>query len=1200
MKIKEILTIDLSEDIKNVIDLEDLSEAEIQAEIENYIITDGLAKEYSDFVATFTSNLVETGVWISGFYGSGKSYFGKLLGYMLSNQNITGTPARDRILQRFTGIQDEELIKNIISRLSSENCRVVFLDVAKQDTSKGLAYTLFRNFLKSLGLPENEHGFLLYQLMVNENQPNIATFIQSKLGKDWSKIRTKLIEYAKATKVIFLQNGSSDADYEQMMTTIRRDIDQFSASRLREEVCNYIEISNSEKIVFIFDEASEAISQNKFNLLDLEGISESLSSLRGKVWTIAIAQEKLDDVINNANVSKAQLTKVTDRFKTKIHLEATEVDVIIRNRLLNKKDNAVQKLKDHYSNNSGKIIDLATLQATGISKTGTVDSYITYYPFYKYQFDLMQNFLFGTKGYASTKVAARGMIITTYDILKRELQEKDLFETATGWQIVKQAQPQPPVKLVNRYDNGERILKEAHSKISGRKLLEAIWFLSESEVVPATLANIIKVYIATPEDFFKIQGEMVKALTHLVDAKIVLLTNNIYRITTDIEQRLLDELAIFNVQSFVKKKQAVTAFKNSAFIKSLANISEGNLQYDFYITTDNDDELTNPAKKYLKIKVKSLYSISDNRNTDIDTIKTQTQNDKDLVWLVPDNSSFNEIDKLIDEIERTTYLEEKYNNPQTEEGSIVRKFSLIKSEKEVELKRLIEESLQNATAIYLYNTFQLDKLNWQATLQAQQRNVIQNVYDKRLSSNLGDDLASKIIKEANANRLHTFFTAADFKFFDTQGNFIGEKLRVTEEIVTKIKNTFVDGSTLEKELEKPPTGFTFGAVISTVATLMRAGKVVANHNGAEKFSWRDEGVSDIFNTARTFRNAKFKAIAKSLTAHQINEIVTTLQGLDFEGHVGTKIDWNTNDFDLVNAIKELAKRFCDKVGDMRRQNKEFDKIFHQVSKHKDTLCDYTGAVSEANYIDKAETFLANKDSYSESIETIEKVEKFIGNKLPKLKIWRAFVTGVNDELLKAAKTNPTIQQLSEEFDALYAEDVVKNYADIEQKAQKIKDEYFQLMQTAASDMADKYSLLKQLAEKLIAEINTLPFGLNEQALQKATRTLQYATSRTNKNVEIEFDIKDKTSRFTYSEMLSSIELFNAKKAELEIAKAGLIKEEPPIPGGGPGGGGPEPPKTYTTNLPSKNMKVKVYRKWLSDELKRFAGTNDDDDVKISE
>src|SRR5665648_311503 len=129
MKIKDILTIDLSEDIKNVIDLEDFSETEIQSEIENYIITDGLAKDYSDFVATFTSSIIETGVWLSGFYGSGKSYFGKLLGYLISNRLINGTPARDRILQRFIGIDNEALVKNTISKLSNVNARVVFMDI---------------------------------------------------------------------------------------------------------------------------------------------------------------------------------------------------------------------------------------------------------------------------------------------------------------------------------------------------------------------------------------------------------------------------------------------------------------------------------------------------------------------------------------------------------------------------------------------------------------------------------------------------------------------------------------------------------------------------------------------------------------------------------------------------------------------------------------------------------------------------------------------------------------------------------------------------------------------------------------------------------------------------------------------------------------------------------------------------------------
>jgi uncharacterized protein YeeX (DUF496 family) len=1197
MKIKEILTIDLTEDIKNVINLEDISEKEIQAEIESYIVTDGLAREYAGFVDTFTSNILETGVWISGFYGSGKSYFGKLLGYLISNRNINGTPARERILQRFTGVNDEALIKNSLSKLNSVNSRVVFLDVAQQDTSKGFSYTLYKNLLKSLGFPENEHGIFLFQLMLSEGKTDIQDFVFDATGLDWNDIRTSSFKYAKAIKELYIKKGNTDADYDNLLTTIRRDIDQFSSSRLQEELTNYFSVVKDEKVVFLFDEASEAINQKKITVLDLQAISESLSSLGGKVWTIAIAQEKLDDVINNSNVSKAQLTKVTDRFKTKIHLEATEVDVIIRNRLLRKTETGIQKLTEHFKKNSGKISDHAAIHGAGISKTDSAENYATYYPFYKYQFDLLQNFLFGTKGYASTKVAARGMIITTYDILRQEVQHNELFHTVTGWHIAKEGQPQPPVRLVSRYDNAERILLEAGSPISGRRLLETINFLTEAEVTPSSLPNITKSFISDPDEQFKVQDDIIKALDLLTEAKVLLDTNKTYRITSDIEQRLLDEMNGFTVQGFVKKKQLVTAYKGANITKSIAKVTDNGLPFDFYITTDNDDELTSPNLKYLKVKVKSVYNISDDRAADIDALKVQHQNDKDLLWLVPDNSHFKELDRLIDEVERITYLEQKYNNPNSDEGKILISFSTAKGEKQNRIKDLVDESLINATAVYLYNTLQLNKDNWQTTLQAQQKNIIQNVYSKRLASQLSDSVAAAVIKEANNGRLQQYFTGSDFAFFDAQGNFIGENLKVSEEILYKIRNTFVDGATLEKELEQPPTGFTFGTVISSVAALMRAGKLIAKYNGAEKFSWRDEGVLNIFNTAREFRKASFKAVSKSLSALQKQELAQFLLDIEVDKYIGRKVDYNTNDFELVAAVRDTAKHFADKVTTLRNSEKEFDKLFPQADSNASYLGGFTGAVSEANYIDKAVEFLADKDNFLNALQEIEKVEKFIRNNLSKVKEWKIFVTAVQDELTKAAKTNATIQQLKNDFESHLNGDVIKNFDVLQQTAQKTKDEYHHLFSSAMQDCAAKYNEIESLSDALIKEIESLPAGLNDLALSKATALNQYAKQRTGATVTIDFDVKDKQSRFTYSEVLSFIDLYPSKKAEIGITKASLIKTKAPEPQPGT----PPTPtvKKYAVKMPNTKMKVAEYKSWLHSELQKLASASDNDEIEIN-
>lgn len=1199
MFIKDILTIDLSEDIKNVIDLEDISEAEIKTEIENYIITDGLAKEYADFVSIFTSNILETGVWLSGFYGSGKSYFGKLLGYMLSNRNIAGTPARDRILQRFTGINDEAIIKNTIHRLNIENCHIIFLDVAKQDTSKGLAYTLFRNFLKSLELPENEHGFLLYQLMLNDGYSSIHDFIFQNLNKDWSGIKRQLVEYARVAKDIYISKGNSESDYTSILTTIRRDIDHFDSARFRDELKNYFAVVKDNKLVFIFDEASEAINQKKFTLLDLEGLSEALSDsdLARKTWTIAIAQEKLDDVISNSNINRAQLTKVTDRFKTKIHLEATEVDIIIQNRLLKKTDDAVKLLTDHFQSHSGKVADHASLAATGLSKTDSLKSYLTYYPFYKYQFDLLQNFLFGTKGYASTRIAARGMIITTYDVLKQQIQKRELFEVASGWQIAKEAQPQPPVRLVNRYSNADSILKETGSPISGRKLLETIHFLSEAEVVPTTIPNITKSYISNPDEYHKILAEIKKAIEDLENAKVLLPSNGTYRITSDIEQRLLDEMKGFSVQGFLKKKQLVTAYKSSTFVKTLARVTDVNLMYDFYITTDNDDELTTPALKSLKLKIKSVYNISDDRNADIENLKVTHQNDKDLIWLVPENSSFHEMDKLIEEIERITFLEQNYQNPQAEEGPIIRNFSATKADKANRLKDLIEQSLQSGTAIYLFNTLQLDRNNWQTTVQGQQRQLIGNVFFKRLTAQLSDELAPRIIKEGNNTRLQSYFSGPEFQFFDSHGNFIGENLKVSEEILYKIRNTFVDGGTLENDLLLPPTGYTFGTVISTVATLMRAGKIMAKHNGMEKFSWRDSGVLEIFSAGKEFRKASFKLMARSLSAKEKQEIADYLLNVDIESYIKRKIDYNSNDFELVNATRELAKVVSDKVDFMRRQNKDFDTLFPDIETQKEILSGYTGTVNESNYIEKAENFISTKDSFNKAFQEIEKVEKFTGNSLPKLIQYKLFVNGVVDELKKAAKADYAISQLATEFNKLYGQDLVRNFAAIQQTTQKVKDEYHKLFQGAASEMAKKYSQLKADAELLLEEIKKLPHGLNNDAMDKATALFNYADQRRLSQIELEFDVKDKQTKFTYSEVLSFIELYDTKIRALLDIRAGLIRT--PIPSPGPGPGPVPAKKKITIKVPSTSMKVGKYKEWLNKELQNLSGLNDDDEVEFN-
>ncbi len=1202
MLIKEILTIDLSEDIKNVIDLEDFQESAIQHEIENYIVTEGLAKEYSYFVDQYTSNKKETGAWISGFYGSGKSYFGKILGYLISNQLINGTPARDRILQRFSGLSDEQLIKNAILRLASVNSRVIFLDIAKQDTSKGFPFTLFLNFLSSIGLPKDEHGYLLYQVLIGENEVDPQTFIEKHLSKDWSIVKSKTFQYTKVVKELILSLGQSEQEYQNLLETTRRTIDQFSAGKLRDELLAYLSLNKDETIAFFFDEASEALNQKKISLLDLEGVSEALTALAQRVWTVAIAQERLDDVIKNANSTKAELTKVTDRFVTKVHLEATEVHLIIQNRLLKKTEQGLKQLKSHYDSNSGKIADHAGITGAGISKTDSWDSYKTYYPFYKYQFDLLQNFLFGTKGYGSTKVAARGMIITTYDILKQELQKSSLYQVASGWQLTKEAQQQPPARLVSRYQNADRIIQQEGCKVDGRKLLETIHFLTESEVTPAILSNIVKSYANDANDIPSLKSEMTKALEILVEAKVLLPTNNAFRITSDIEQRLLDEMNGFDVRPFIKKSEAIKYMKSSDFVRKLSKANSNGENFDFYITSDNDDELTSPSQKYLNIKLKSVYTLNPDRTVDIEKIRHDFKDAKNQLWMVPDNARFSEIDRLIEDMKRIEYIEERYPNPDSDEGNVIKGFTHSKGEKEEHLKKLMQAVLESGTAIYLFDLLQLDSNNWLNTVNNKQQLMIESVYSKRLSSQLSDVVAAKIIKENNQGRLHTYFHGDDFKFFDAAGNFIGDNLKVVEEVTFLIRNTFVDGATLEKELEKPPTNYNYGTVVSTVAVLMRAGKLLAKYNGDDVYSWKDEKAVTLFSAAREFRKATFKAISKSLSTKEQQDIARTLMDLDVEKHLVKKIDFNTHDIELMQAVRDLAVNFSNKVTSLQKAEPDFNALFPDTEKNKELLNEFTVSISEANYIEKAKLFLDQVADYADAIESIESVEAFVYGKLPQLKGWKHFGEKVESELTKAAKPDTAISKLVVELTDLYKTNAKSNYGAIQGKAQKIKDAYHKLFSDAMLACATKYTAIELKAQDLLSEIASLPEGLNLVAAQEVDSQKSYATLRKNEKVDLDFDVQDKSSKFSYSEVLSFVELADNKSAQLDILKASLIRVKPapapPSPGPTPA---PIPqPKKFAAKLPGKHLKVAAYKTWLTSELQKLASASDNDDVEIED
>src|SRR5574344_141672 len=99
MIIQNMFSKPIDRDIKGVIKVGQDDNANVKQELEEYVVTRQLSKHFNDFFANYAKsingNTDKMGVWISGFFGSGKSHFLKILSYLLENKEVDGKRAVD-------------------------------------------------------------------------------------------------------------------------------------------------------------------------------------------------------------------------------------------------------------------------------------------------------------------------------------------------------------------------------------------------------------------------------------------------------------------------------------------------------------------------------------------------------------------------------------------------------------------------------------------------------------------------------------------------------------------------------------------------------------------------------------------------------------------------------------------------------------------------------------------------------------------------------------------------------------------------------------------------------------------------------------------------------------------------------------------------------------------------------------------------
>ena len=344
MKIAELFRRPIGRTIEEVIKV-DLADEEIVAmEIDEYVATDHIRGQMSDvlhdFQETINSPSERTNVWVSGFFGSGKSSFAKMLGYLIENPSVGGHSALDRFKERVDAPAIEALLNTAHAQAPT---LTVFLDlstgrnVAKEGES--IVLPVYRALLERLGYSRN---LLLAELEFDlEGDGDLAAFEEafqrvSKGERSWTERRDVGLAKGEASHAMHLlrpekyTTADSWAKQQEPM--------EISANWFAERAMQLLDRRGGgcRRLMFVVDEVGQYVARSVSRMLDLQGLAEALQKRRGPLWLVVTSQERLEDVLDSLEGKQVELARVQDRFPIRVDLLPSDIEEVTSRRVLDK------------------------------------------------------------------------------------------------------------------------------------------------------------------------------------------------------------------------------------------------------------------------------------------------------------------------------------------------------------------------------------------------------------------------------------------------------------------------------------------------------------------------------------------------------------------------------------------------------------------------------------------------------------------------------------------------------------------------------------------------------------------------------------------------------------------------------------------------------------------------------------------------
>jgi hypothetical protein len=413
MNINELFLKRIDRPINGVIKADQMDAASVWQELEEYVVT----KQISDYLRRFFDAYLAAidrphdpaitdrmGVWVSGFFGSGKSHFIKILSYLLENLESTNPETGEkRLAAQFfdqTKIKDAMLLADIHRAVQGTADVILFNIDAKADNKSerdAILQVFLRVFNEKLGFSgDAPHIAEMERHLVGKGAFDAfkAAFAASN-GSTWEKERDA-VDFLRddivsaLAKALGMTPESAGKWFDTARESYSVNIESFA--KLVNEYLATRPVGH--KVIFLVDEVGQFIGNSAQLMLSLQTITEQLGTqCKGKAWVIVTSQEDIDAAIGGANKAKSQdFSKIQGRFHTRLSLASSNTDEVIGVRLLTKTEAAHVALRDTFASKGDVINNQLAFVGNSVTLRGYKDpaEFVACYPFAPYQFTLLQ------------------------------------------------------------------------------------------------------------------------------------------------------------------------------------------------------------------------------------------------------------------------------------------------------------------------------------------------------------------------------------------------------------------------------------------------------------------------------------------------------------------------------------------------------------------------------------------------------------------------------------------------------------------------------------------------------------------------------------------------------------------------------------------------------------------------------------------